>query len=106
MTKPTILFIIALVILISGLFAFKSSGAEKKDHVAIYYSGRDITVSYSNGTFKNIPAQKGQGICDQTQMLKVINDIESEGFKLVSYDVKYPAGNSILFAANALLSKQ
>jgi len=106
MTKSIKLTTIAFVLIASLALAFKSADNDKKDYVSIYFgnSGKDITLSYSNGTFKKVDLEKTQGIGDQTQFLKLINEHEAQGYKLVNYDTKFPV-NIYTYVGTALLVK-
>lgn len=107
MTKSITLATIICLLTVFLTLSFKSADNEKKDYVAIYYSisGKDISLSYSNGTFKKVEYEKHQGFGDQTQLLKMINEQEALGYKLINCDVKFPISSSDAYVATALLSK-
>jgi len=87
--------------------SFKSADNEKKEYVVIAYNnnGKDISLSYSNGTYKMIECQKPQGYGDQTQILKLINEQEAHGYKLVNYNTAFMPNSSYYFNTIVLLSK-
>ncbi len=101
-TLGTIICLLTLILTLS----FKPSENEKKNYVSIYYNnnGKEATLSYSDGTLKKIEVDKPKGICDQTQLLKIISEHEALGYKLVNYDTKFPV-NVYTYAATVLLVK-
>lgn len=107
MTKSITIGTIICLLTVFFTLSFKSADNDKKEYVTIYYSmyGKDISLSYSNGTFKTVEYQKTQGLGDQTQVLKLINEQEALGYKLVNYDIKYPLANTGLYATTVLLAK-
>lgn len=107
MTKSITLGTIICLLTVFFTLSFKSADNEKKDYVAISYStvGKDISLSYSNGTYKIVEYQKTQGYCDQTQILKLINEQEALGYKLVNYDTEFLATSSSQHVTTVLLSK-
>lgn len=87
MTKKTATFsIICLAVFL--LISFKSGDEKPKEHVTIFYNStlKDLSLSYSNGTFKTLNFQKRQADGDLTQVLKTIGDLESQGYKLENYN--------------------
>jgi hypothetical protein len=107
MTKSITLGTILCLLTVFFTLSFKSADNEKKDYVAISYttSGKDISLSYSNGTYKVVEYQKTQGFCDQTQILKLINEQEALGYKLVNYDTEFQTNSSAAHMTTVLLSK-
>jgi hypothetical protein len=88
MTKSIKFATVAFVVIASLTLAFKSADNEKKEYVTIFCNdfNKDLTLSYSNGTYKTLDYKKRQGNGDQTQILKVINEHEMQDYKLVNYD--------------------
>ena len=109
MTKSITFATIAIAGTLFFAFAFKSksSDGDKKEYVAIYQNTyeKELSLSYSNGTFKTVEFQKRQGVSDQTQMLKIINEQENLGYKLINYDYKIGLANSNSYVTTVLLSK-
>jgi len=66
---------------------------------------RDINISSSNGSFEPLEYQKRKGIGDQTQVLKLISKYESQGYKLIQYDMETGASSSSETNITAVLSK-
>jgi|SRR5690554_434987 len=104
MKKSISLITIGLICATFLIFSFTSSN-ENKEYVSIFYSGNDMIISSSDGTYKRLKADKMQGINDRTQLLQMINDYELNGYQLENFDIKYPVGNNIVFTADVLLSK-
>ena len=105
--KKTILYSILAVMIIVSITAFKNSGNDKKEFLTIFYStvNKDIQISSSDGTFKVLEYEKRRGVGDQTLVLKLLSDYESQGYKLVEYDFETGAqasGNTVI---TVLLSK-
>lgn len=107
MTKSITFGTIAIACVLFFALAFKSADNDKKDYVAIIYSHsyENISISYSNGTFKTVERERHQGLGDQTQLLKLINEQEVLGYKLINCDVKFPVSSSASYVATALLAK-
>lgn len=107
MTKSITLGTILCLLTIFFTLSFKSADNEKKDYVTIFcdIQQKEISLSYSNGSFKTVEYQKAQGDGDQTQLLKLINEQETLGYKLISYDNKFPFQNVRTHVITALLSK-
>lgn len=106
MTKLITLGTIICLLTIFLTFSFKSADNEKKDYVTIYYNNQDneISISYSNGTFRKVEFQKCQGFGDQTQLLKLISEHEALGYKLINYENEVPS-LSYKLVTTVLLSK-
>lgn len=107
MTKSITLGTILCLLTVFFTLSFKSADNDKKEYVTIYYDifAKEISLSYSNGTYKTVEYQKPQSDGDQTQMLKLVNEQEMLGYKLISYDNKFPVPNARLKVITALLSK-
>lgn len=104
MKKSIYLITLALICATFLIFSF-TSGNENKEYVSIFYSSNDLIISSSNGTYKRLKADKMQGTNDRTQLLEMVTEYESNGYQLENFDLKYPAGNNIVFTADVLLSK-
>ena len=93
MTKSITLSTIVCLLTIFLTLSFKSADNEKKEYVTIFYNdlNKEVSLSYSNGTFKTVDFKERQGNGDQTQILKLINDQEALGYKLINYDFKLPS---------------
>jgi hypothetical protein len=87
--------------------SFKPADNEKKDYVTINFNGirEEISMSFSNGTYKLVDFLKPQGKGDQTQLLKLINEQEAVGYKLVSYNCEIHSQNTAFHVTTVLLSK-
>ena len=95
--KKTIILSALCLSMIVLITAFKSIDSEKKEYVTIYsnqFNGY-LTLSSSDGTFKTIKVEKTKGICDQTQLLKLINELEVQGYKLLEYNLGTLAPSNI-----------
>ncbi len=72
MKKPITLIVIGLALTMLFTLSFKSLENNKKEYVTIFCNdwNKDLTLSYSDGTYKIVDYQKRQGNGDQTQILK------------------------------------
>jgi hypothetical protein len=105
MTKSITLGTIICLLTVLLTLSFKSADNEKKDYVTIHFDSteKDIAFSYSDGNYKSIKREKTEQRTDQTQFLKLINEQEKLGYKLVGCTFgSYPTGAP---TAIALLSK-
>ena len=107
MTKSITIGTIICLLIVFFTLSFKSADNEKKEYVVISYSvsGKDISLSYSNGTYKVVEYQKVQGKYDKTQILKLINEQEAIGYKLVNYETALAGAASDLPITTVLLAK-
>ncbi len=88
-------------------FSFKSTSEAKKEYATIYYNDieKEVSLSYSDGTYKTVEFEKTKGSGDQTQILKLINEQEVLGYKLVNYDYKIAGSTSGKKVTTVLLCK-
>jgi len=105
--KKTILFL-TTGLAIALLFAFKQTdGNESKEFITIFYgtTSKEFNVSSSNGTFKELEHKKQRRIGDQSQILTVISEYETQGYKLIQYSYVSGAESSGNSGSYALMAK-
>jgi hypothetical protein len=49
---------------------------------------------FSDGTYKTIDCEKPKGISDQAQLLRLINEYETQNYKILQYDYETISGRN------------
>jgi hypothetical protein len=104
--KKIIISVIALSAIIIAA-AFKTSNQETKEYLTIYHNDEwnKCSISFSDGTFKLIDYKKPKAPGDQTHILKLINEYETQGYNVLQYDFKTLQPDSRLSSSSVLMVK-
>ena len=87
MKKLLLLSSFCLLVLLQTLPSYAQAAAPK-EYVTIYlnHKFKSVSVSDSNGNYKEVSYEKYKGPGDQTQLLKLVKEHEAKGYKLSQYE--------------------